>query len=430
MPRTVTFALSAKKIDAIKEPGRYADGNGLYLVAKASERHGVTKAWQLRYTLGGTRKVMGLGAYPDVSIKDAREKTAAAHEKVDAGIDPVVARAAARTVIDAAREAMPTFEEWSNEMIDLWAPSFKNPKHVAQWRSTIKTYCNTILKLPVNAVTSEHIISILQPIWLSKTETARRLQGRLKRLLDAAKVKGLRAGENPAMWEGHLKLLLPKPKKLKRGHHKAVPYAEIPTFMYELLTIEKVIRNGGTGRGKATVIRVVSRSQSLLALEFTILTASRTSEVLKAQIKEVDFVKRVWIVPEIRTKTGREHRVPLTRRAMAIIKEATIGVNDPDAFIFRGATGSNLSNMSMAMTLRGLDEEATVHGFRSSFRDWVGEETEYAREIAEAALGHLVGDEAEQAYRRGDALERRRKMMQDWETYVYSDKRVSLTADA
>jgi integrase len=273
-------------------------------------------------------------------------------------------------------------------------------------------------------VDTDLVLSVLRPLWTSAPVTARRVQGRIKRILDAAKVSGHRKkdAENPAAWDGHLKLLLPRVDKLKRGHHKALPYAKCPAFIFELRSLIITKAKGG-GRTTPNLTQTEAPSASQLALEFTILTAARTSEAILAKLSEIDFVKKIWTIPGERTKSGREHRVPLCDRAIEIIREAARGANDPDTFIFLSPRNNHLSNMAMAMCLRGLNDNITVHGFRSSFRDWAGDETEHAREVAEAALGHIVGDEAEQAYRRGDGLERRRKLMNEWAAFLYSDNR-------
>jgi integrase len=261
---------------------------------------------------------------------------------------------------------------------------------------TLESYAKAIRPVPVDQIGTEHVLKVLKPIWTTKPETASRLRGRIERVLDAAKALGHRTGENPALWRGHLKSLLPKREKLTRGHHPAMPYADVSDFLTQLRAREAV---------------------AALALEFTILTAVRSGEALGATWSEIDIQAKVWTIPKGRMKAGKEHRVPLSPRALAILEEATKLRADSSAFVFPGQRrGRPLSGMATEMLLRRMKiETASVHGFRSSFRDWAGEHTAYPREVAEAALAHQVGDEVERAYRRGDALEKRRKLMDAWE---------------
>ena len=420
MPKIVRNALNTKKIEGLKKPGMYADGEGLYLFVKPAGG----KFWIFRYPSGGKRREMGLGSFPDVKLADARKAAGEHRELVSSGVDPVAVRQ--EEVEEAATDlvVVPTFGTFGLEMVALWKSTFRSTKHIGQWETTVTFYCKLMFDTPVDAVDTDLVLSVLRPLWTSAPVTARRVQGRIKRILDAAKVSGHRKKdtENPAAWDGHLKLLLPRVDKLKRGHHKALPYAKCPAFIFELRSLIITKAKGG-GRTTPNLTQTEAPSASQLALEFTILTAARTSEAILAKLSEIDFVKKIWTIPGERTKSGREHRVPLCDRAIEIIREAARGVNDRDTFIFLSPRNKHLSNMAMAMCLRGLNEHITVHGFRSSFRDWAGDETEHAREVAEAALGHIVGDEAEQAYRRGDALERRRKLMNEWAAFLYSDDR-------
>ena len=271
---------------------------------------------------------------------------------------------------------------------------WRNDKHRAQWRMTLKAYAADLRPLTLDAITTERVLGVLQPIWAEKPETASRLRGRLERVLDAAKARGLRTGENPARWRGHLDHLLPKRQKLTRGHHRALPYSDLPAFMAELRD-----RTAPAAR----------------TLEFLILTAARTSEALGARWGEVDLAAKVWTVPAERMKAGRQHRVPLSARAVELLSEA----RPADAFVFPGIVeGSPLSSGAMERVLDRMGVAVTVHGFRSTFRDWCGEASTFPRELAEAALAHTVGDETERAYRRGDALEKRRKLMDAWARYA------------
>ena len=277
------------------------------------------------------------------------------------------------------------------------AHGFRNEKHRAQWAMTLTTYAAPLRSMKLDDIATADVLAVLQPLWQTKAETASRLRGRIERVLDAAKAKGLRSGENPARWRGHLDALLPARHRLTRGHHAAMPYDDVPAFI---------------GRLRA------SESVSALALEFAILTASRTGEVLGARWDEIDLDAKLWTVPAARMKAGREHRVPLTARALAILQ--TVEKVRTGEHVFPGQRrGKPLSVMALAMVLRRLKlENVTVHGFRSAFRDWCGEATAFPRDVAEAALAHTVGDMTERAYRRGDALEKRRKLMAAWAAFI------------
>jgi integrase len=289
-----------------------------------------------------------------------------------------------------------TFGAFAEEFIAELAKGFRNAKHVAQWKMTMKVYAKRLRPLPIDKIETDDILSTLRPIWLTRPETAKRTQGRIERILDAAKARGLRTGENPARWRGHLDNLLARQSKLSRGHHKAMPYSEVPTF---LATLRQ------------------SQSFSAFALEFLILTAARTGEIIGARWREIEDT--VWTVPAHRMKAQRAHRVPLSARALEILTLLEPLRTSPDDFIFPGAKkGRGLSQMALAMMLRQCGRgDITVHGFRSAFRDWAAEETDTPREIAEAALAHAVGDATERAYRRGDALAKRRVLMDEWETF-------------
>ncbi|MET3853038.1 site-specific integrase [Rhizobium sp. OAE497] len=388
---------SAKTVEAIKDPGRHSDGGGLYLKVLPDGR----RQWVFMYRWHGKQKEMGLGAYAPVnvpkgvkvdfvSLGDARQKATDARAAIAEGVDPMAARRAVVTV--------PEFGVFADELIDQMAPGFRNEKHLAQWRMTLgDTYCKPIRKKAVNEIDTDDVLKILRPIWATKSETASRIRGRIEYVLDAAKAKGFRSGENPAVWRGHLALLLPKRHKLTRGNHAAMPYTEVPSFMTAL-------------RGRVAV--------SARALEFTILTAARSGETFGAKWAEIDMVAKVWTIPADRMKAGRTHRVALSDAAISILTEMQKLGSLPGQFVFPGAKKDKpLSNMAMDMTLRRMKSDVTVHGFRSSFRDWCGEVSTFPREVAEAALAHIVGDETERAYRRGDALEKRRELMQAWASF-------------
>jgi integrase len=289
-----------------------------------------------------------------------------------------------------------TFGAFADALVPEIAAGFRNAKHRSQWTTTLTTYAAPIRSKPVASVTTDDILAILSPIWLTKSETASRVRGRIERVLDAAKAKGLREGENPARWRGHLDHLLPKRRKLTRGHHKALPFEQVPAFVASLRT-----------RSAITAV----------ALEFTILTAARVGESLGARWDEIDRKAKVWTVPAERMKAGREHRVPLSPRALEILDAMTSLRRG--AYVFPSfRADKTMSDMALSALLKRIGADCTSHGFRSSFRDWAGETTEFSREVAEAALAHAVGDETERAYRRGDTLEKRRAMMNAWSSYV------------
>jgi integrase len=380
--------LSDRFCRTVRDDGRYGDGKGLYLVVDGSGRR-----WLFRYQMAGRRREMGLGPFPEIGLAAARKAADDARAKAKAGTDPIDAR---RTV-----RAVPTFGAFADQLLDDIEGGFRNEKHRAQWRMTLgDAYCRLLRPKLVDAIETADVLRVLKPIWQTKPETASRLRGRIERVLDAAKAQGYRSADNPARWRGHLQAMLPRRQKLTRGHHAALPYPDVPAFVARLRRLEAVAAR---------------------ALELAILTAARTSEVLGATWQEIDLANAVWTVPAERMKAGREHRVPLTTRALAILTEmeTTRAEDDPAAFVFPGAKrGRPLSSMAMTMLLRRLEMKVTAHGFRSSFRDWAGEETLFAREIAEAALAHTVGDSTERAYRRGDALERRRALMAAWDSFV------------
>jgi integrase len=375
--------LTARKVDTAK-PGKYSDGGNLYLIVSKTG----AKKWVLRFTWRGLAKEMGLGSTSSVPLADAREKAAAARRKIAQGLNPIEER--------RRDGGIPTFGELADEVRESLSAGFRNEKHKAQWKSTLETYAAPLRAKPVDIIVTDDVLAVLKPIWTTKAETASRLRGRIEKVLDAAKAKGFRDGENPARWRGHLDHLLPKPSKLARGHHAAMSYENVAAFMGKLQERE---------------------ATAALALEFCILTAARSSEVLCAPWSEFDLDKKIWTVPANRMKPGRVHRVPLSARAVAILKHmAKLKAGD---FVFPGhRRGKPLSNMAMEMMLRRMKiEDATVHGFRSSFRDWAGNVTSFPREVIESALSHVIGDKAEQAYRRSDALEKRRKLMEAWATY-------------
>lgn len=379
MSRSI-YKLSNRRCSTAKV-GRYADGGGLYLVV--SSEH--ARSWVFFWKVGRKRREMGLGSLRDISLARARELAAQARSDRAAHRDPITSR-------NARRSGNVTFGQVADALIESMQSNWRNAKHRYQWRETLNTYAAPLRTTAIDQVTTEQVLAVLKPIWLTKSETAARLRGRLERVIDFARARGWRVGENPARWRGHLDALLPRRNKLTRGHHPALSFVEVPTFICKLRTM---------------------KGEAPRALEFLILTAARTSEVLGAQWSEVDFDQEIWTIPANRMKGGREHRVPLPERAVAILRELYDGHSS--SFVFPGLkAGQPLSNMALKRVLNRAKVDTSVHGFRSSFRDFVGERTDFPREVAEAALAHLVGNEVERAYRRGDALEKRRQLMRVW----------------
>jgi integrase len=391
MPRAAKGLKSDVSIRAIKKPGYHADGGGLYLQVTASG----ARSWIFRYTGSGRRHEMGLGSYPDVTLKAARETAAEMRSLRAAGRDPLQVRRAERQ----QRAGGVTFAEAAAAYIAAHEPSWRNPKHRQQWSNTLATYVLPSLgSVPVADIETSHVTRVLEPIWLAKTETATRVRQRVEAILDWAAARGLRTGENPARWRGHLDKLLARPTRVRTvRHHPALPYAELPAFMLEL--------EGQKG--------VAAR-----ALTFCILTAARTGEVIGALWSEIDG--DVWTIPGTRMKSGREHRVPLSLPAQQIIEELRALSADADGFVFPGGRGTKpLSNMAMAAVLKRMGRGGiTAHGFRSSFRDWARESTNFPREVAETSLAHILKDKVEAAYARGDLLDKRRELMAAWADYA------------
>ena len=383
--------LSVKTVAAIKAPGYYPDGQGLYLQVGASG----SKSWLYRFMLNGRAREMGLWSVNDRTLAEARDEAAKARRMVREGIDPIEAKQAdkKRVALDLAR-AM-AFGECASAYVEAHRAGWKNAKHASQWANTLETYCGPVFGgLPVQAVDTALVCKVLEPIWTQKAETASRLRARIERVLDWATVRGYRQGENPARWRGHLDKLFPAlQKKARVQHHAALPFDKVAEFMATLRQQEGV---------------------SARALEFLILTATRTSEVTDAQWDEFDLNAGTWTIPAARMKAGREHRVPLPQAARALLK--TIHETRLNEFVFHGRTnGVPLSNMAMLELLKRMGHaDITVHGFRSTFKDWASERTNYPREVTEMALAHAIGDKVEAAYRRGDLFEKRRLLMTEW----------------
>jgi integrase len=339
------------------------------------------------WKIAGKRREMGLGSLRDVPLAKARQRAAEARRLLVDGLDPLASREKPKGM---------TFGAAADALIESMSSSWRNAKHRAQWTMTLTVYCEPLRLKPVAEIGTEDVLKVLKPMWTTTPETASRLRGRIERVLDFARARGQRSGENPARWRGHLDAILPRRAKHTRGHHRAMPFDEVPAFMAALRE-----RVGIAPR----------------ALEFTVLTAARSGEVLGARWSEFDLEARVWTVPASRTKAGREHRVPLSPRAVEMLRGMEqMRVSE---FVFPGAKGGRpLSAINTLETvLRRMKVDVTVHGFRSAFRDWAGERTTFPREVAEAALAHLVGDAVERAYRRGDALEKRRRLMDAWAAF-------------
>ncbi len=381
MARTL-HKLSAKRVETLKKPGRHSDGGGLYLAIADDGR----RRWVFMWSRHGKQREIGLGSSRDVSLAKARTLAHASREALAAGEDP---RSVRRQVEGQ------TFGEAARQLIQSMEPGWRNPKHRAQWRMTLlgekakHDYCKSLRSLDVAAVTTDDVLDVVRPFWEVKPETASRIRGRIERVLDFAKVQGWRSGDNPARWEGHLEHTLSERQKLTRGHHKAMAVAEVPDFVAALRDQHGIAPE---------------------ALEFTILTAARTGEVIGARWPEFDLERAVWVVPPERMKGRREHRVPLCDRAMALVRRQE----------GNGELVWPLSNAAMSAVLERMERPETVHGFRSSFRDWAGDCSDHPRETIEAALAHVIGDKAEQSYRRSDALEKRRRLMEEWASYCAS----------
>lgn len=384
--------MSALAVARKSQKGTYADGGGLYLQVTANG----TRSWLFRYMLHSRAREMGLGPLHTVSLAEARAKAADCRRMRLEGIDPIDARNARRDAVrlDAAK-AM-TFKECASAYIETHRAGWKNAKHADQWRSTIDTYSGPVFgDLPIKAVDTGLVMKVLEPIWAAKAETASRIRGRIEAVLDWATVRGYRQGENPARWRGHLDKLLPNRSKVRKvAHHPALPFGKIADF---------------------TMALHMQEGTAAQALEFLILTAARTGEVIGARWDEIDLAEEIWTVPSNRIKAGREHRVPLSATAMTILQRLR-NEKDKEGFVFVGSKpGRPLSNMALLALLKRMKRsDLTTHGFRSTFRDWVAECTHHPSEVAEMALAHIVRDKVEAAYRRGDLFERRRTMMNDW----------------
>jgi integrase len=386
--------LSTAAVNAKTKPGLYADGGGLYLqIAK-----GGSKSWIFRYMLAGRPRKMGMGSVNTLPLKLARERAAEQRLKLLDADDPIELRKAERMAKLAASTTVMSFKEAADQYIKAHRASWKNVKHAGQWEATLKTYVYPVFgDLAVSRVDIALVMKVLEPIWSAKPETASRVRGRIESVLDWAKARHLRDGENPARWKGYLDKLLPARNKVaKVKHHAALPYPETGAFIRDVRELD--------GNG-------------VRALEFAILTATRTGEVVGALWQEIDLDGAMWVIPEARMKAGKEHRVPLSGCAIEILQ--ALPREDGNPYVFIGdRKGKPLSNMALLMTLRRMGRtDLTTHGFRSTFRDWAAEQTAYPNEMLEMALAHTVSDKTEAAYRRGDMVEKRRRLMADWAKY-------------
>jgi integrase len=373
-------------------PGMYADGGGLYL--QVTERGA---SWIYRYMLNKRAREMGLGPLALFGLSDARAKALDARRLRYEGIDPIEARRAERQQARLDTAKAMTFQQCADAYIAAHRAGWRNGKHTAQWKATLATYAGPVVGvLPVQTIDTALVLKVLEPIWVAKPETASRLRGRIEAVLDWATAREYRQGENPARWRGHLDKLLPARAKVRKvEHHPALPYSELPSFLIELREQEGI---------------------SARALEFTILMAARTGETIFARWSEFDLLDKAWTIPAARMKAGKEHRIPLSARALAILKAMQVHRHTDGGFVFpRGKLGEPLSNTTFLRLLRRMGRgDLTAHGFRATFKTWASERTAFQNEIVEASLAHVIGGKVEQAYRRGDLFEKRRRLMQQW----------------
>lgn len=395
--------LSAIEVTRLTDEGLHAVGGVAGLCLQVSKPNSfdaaptTARSWVLRITIGSKRREMGLGGYPDVTLAQAKEKAREARAKADQGIDPVLERKEFKSALIAEQAKAVSFEQAAIAYITAHESGWKNIKHAQQWRNSLTEYAYpTMGKMLVRDIQTAHVIKVLEPIWTTKTETASRVQQRMARVLDWAKARGYRTGDNPAQWRGHLDMLLPAPNKVSKvEHHAALPYDQTGDFMAALR------QQQGVGAR---------------ALEFTILTATRSGEVRLATWEEIDLHKAVWIIPAERMKAGKEHHVPLSPPAVALLK--SMPRIDGGEIIFPGMKGKAMSDSTLAATLERMGrDDLTVHGFRSTFRDWAGEVSSYPREVIEHAMAHQLADKAEAAYQRGSLFDKRRALMNDWAKY-------------
>jgi integrase len=394
MPKKVK-ELSALEVGRLTHPGFHAVGGVPGLLMQVTQTG--SRSWVLRKMIGGKRRDMGLGGYPARTLAQARQDARDAESKIKAGVDPIEAARAGKKSLEAARAKAVTFKEAATTYIDAQEHGWRNAKHAQQWRNTLETYAYPVIgSLYVADIDLAHVLKILEPIWTTKTETAHRVRGRIEAVLDWAKGRKLRTGDNPAAWKGNLDAQLASPEKVtKTQHHRAVDVDAVAGFLSAL--------RGQEGMGAR-------------ALEFAILTAARSGEVRGATWAEVDLEAKVWTVPGDRMKAGKEHRVPLSPAAVKLLEG--LPLIEGSLYVFAAARGGMLSDMTLSAVMRRMEVDAVPHGFRSTFRDWAAERTAYPAEMAEMALAHTISDKVEAAYRRGDLFDKRRRMMDDWARFL------------
>jgi integrase len=386
--------LTVKKVQSLTKPGKYGDGRNLWLIIGPTGR----KRWEFRYTIGGRSREMGLGPLEFMTLDEARDRAFELRKVVKRALDP----------LDAKEEKKPratTFEQVAEQCIASLKAGWSNPKSEAQWRSSLKSYAfPTLGKMNVAAITTSDIFEVLEPIWSAKPETAKRVRERMEKVLDFATALKLRAGDNPARLRGNLDHTLPKQTKVQKvRHHPALPYVEMPPFMAALRK-----KDGIAPR----------------ALEFAILTAARTSEVLGAAWSEIDMDKALWTIPAERMKARRDHRVPLSEPALELLRSLPRDTEGEFVFVSPMSRGKPMSNMALLKVLKLMKrDDLTVHGFRSTFRDWAAEVTAHEAPVVEMALAHSIGNAVEAAYRRGDLFQKREWLMLDWAGYCAGDSR-------
>lgn len=393
MPRKAV-ELTPLLVGRLTSPGVHFVGGVAGLALQVLPTGGRT--WILRATIGGRRRDMGLGGYPDVTLAGAKEAARRARELIRDGVDPIERARAAKRALIAETARIVSFKQATDAFVASQEAGWRNQKHRAQWTSSLAAYAYPVIgEISVADIELSHIMKVLDPIWTTKTETASRVRGRIEQVLDWATAREHRTGPNPARWRGHLDKILPRPSKVaKPVHHRALSAADVPDVIRRLVAAE------GTGAK---------------ALLFAILTAARSGEVRGATWSEIDLKTRVWTVPGTRMKAGRDHRVPLSDFTVKLLGDLPrVAGND---LVFPAARGGQLSDMTLSAVLRRMKVPAVPHGFRSTFRDWVGECTAYPAEVAEMALAHTVSDKVERAYRRGDLFEKRRRLAEDWASF-------------
>ena len=385
--------LSAVEVKRLSAPGLHAVGGVSGLMLQVTQTGG--RSWILRTMVGRKRRDIGLGGYGDVTLSQARERAREAKEQINQGIDPVAERKAARNALMTAQAKDLSFKDAAIKCHQSKASEYRNAKHRQDWIRSLELYAfDKIGRLPVGQIELPHVLAVLEPIWQTRTETATRVRQRMEAVLAWATVSGYRSGDNPARWSGNLDAVLPKPNKIKKvKHQRALPWQDVPQFMADLREME---------------------GMSARALEFAILTASRSGEVRKAAWEEIDLDAKVWTIPAERMKAGKVHRVPLSPEAVKLLK----GLPRLGAYVFEAPRGGHLSDMSLSAVTRRMGVDAVPHGFRSSFKDWARTSTAYPDEVSELALAHVNSDATRAAYARDELLPQRARLMRDWARYL------------